>query len=63
MHTGTGNIISHDVFDEIRKTKPAVAKWYKEIPEEYLSQLQGMNRRERREFYRKYKKLFNKVTK
>jgi hypothetical protein len=62
MNTATGEIIPWiGMKDLIEKNDPSV-KFCKEIPDEVLPLLQGMNRKQRREFYRKNKKLFKPVT-
>jgi hypothetical protein len=58
MHTGTGEIVDLPFVDELRKTKPKIANFYKKIPDGYLSLLQSMNRKQRRDWYRKNKHLF-----
>ena len=55
MDTRTGEIVS---MKEVEKMKPAVAKWFKEIPNELLPELRGMNRKQRRAWYRENKKRF-----
>lgn len=62
MDTRTGEIVPMDLVNGFKESlnpvTQAQAKWYKEIPVELLSQLEGMNRKERREWYRKNKHLF-----
>ena len=60
MDTRTGDIVSMDFVEKLKlnpKTAPQ-AKWYKEIPSELLPELEGMNRAERRAWYRKNKHRF-----
>ena len=63
MDTRTGEIVSPEEYAEIKKQEPARAQWMMEIPEEYLDKLEGMNRKERREFYRKHKKEWKRKLK
>lgn len=64
MDTSTGKlygIIGDDFIDESgmqAKIDTVRARFMKEVPEQYLSAMQTMNRKERREFYRKHKKEF-----
>jgi hypothetical protein len=51
MDTRTGEIVSMDFVDKLKKEKPLEARFYKEIPEDTLTELQGMNRHERRKWY------------
>lgn len=60
MDTRNYNILSPDEVEVFKKHKPYETKWLKEIPDELLPTLQGMNRKERREYYRKNKRLFKK---
>jgi hypothetical protein len=62
MDTRTGDLFT---LDNIRKKifdNPSIAKWMKEIPSEFLPELEGMNRAERRAWYSKNRHRFNKVT-
>ena len=68
MDTSTGKmygIISGDDFIDENGTQVKIekvrAKFMKEIPEELVPRLQGMNRKDRREFYRKNKKAFKAI--
>ncbi len=68
MDTSTGKIYKDfnegKAIDEEGKQKKidnVRAKFMKRIPEEFLPKLQGMNRKERREFYKKHKKEFGSV--
>ena len=58
MDTRSGNIIDADEFKKLKEETPQQARWYKEVPEELIEQLQKMNRKDRRAFYKKNKKLF-----
>jgi hypothetical protein len=60
MNTSTGNIVPLGFVESLKAKNDPTAKFYKEIPGEYLPMLQGMNRAQRREWYRKNKKLFKK---
>ena len=51
MDTRTGEIVPMDFVDVLKKTKPKEARFYKEIPPDLVSELQGMNRHERRKWY------------
>lgn len=58
MNTSTGDIILvDDDNSEILK-----ANFIKKIPDRFLPMLAGMNRKERREWYRKNKKSFSEVS-
>ena len=59
MDTRTGEIFGMDFVEELKKKKPFEAKFFKEIPDKYVDLLQGMNRAERRKWYREHKKNFN----
>lgn len=61
MDTRTGEIVSWEKFEKIKKEKPLEARFYKEIPEELLDELKGMNRHERRKWYKLNKHRFNKL--
>ena len=58
MDTRTGEIIS---FEELKKKPTQEQKWFKEVPETYQHYLDGLNRKERREWYRKNKHLFKDI--
>ena len=58
MDTRTGNIAL--LAESMKDIKPEERKWFKQIPETYLSLLKGMNRKERREWYKKNKKKWEK---
>ena len=57
MHTGTGEIID---LEELKKKPIKEQRFYKEIPQPLEKKLQSMNRKQRREFYRRNKHLFKK---
>lgn len=61
MDTRTGEIMTWIEAQERIKKKPDLAKIIKEIPSEYVEQLEGMNRKERREWYRKNKDKFKTI--
>ncbi len=56
MNTGTGKMIPMDVMEELKKAQPKVARFYKQIPDKFLPELAGMNRGQRRLWYKKNKK-------
>ena len=56
MHTGTGEIKDLGEVEEMKAKKNPVANFYKEIPAGYLPMLQGMNRKQRREWYKSTRK-------
>lgn len=58
MDTGTGIIYTLEEMKEKLKQSPDRAKFMKWIPDEYVQKMQGMNRAERRKFYREHKKDF-----
>ena len=58
MDTRTGEIYE---LEEVKKKPPQEQKYFKEIPQEYLPQLERMNRKERRAWYSKNKKLFKSI--
>jgi len=58
MNTGTGEIVGMDYVEDLKAQANPVARFYKEIPEKYLGELQGMNRTERRKWYKKNKYRF-----
>ena len=55
MDTRTGEIVD---MEEVNKMKPEEAKWFKPVPSEYVPMLKNMNRKQRREWYRRNKKLW-----
>jgi len=61
MNTATGRIIAWDEMEGLIDKKDPSVKFCKEIPDDLLPHLQGMNRKQRREFYRKNKQLFKAV--
>ena len=60
MNTGTGEIVDWNTVLRMRDAGDPTAKFYKAIPKEVLPILEGMNRKQRREWYRKNKKLFSR---
>ena len=58
MNTNTGEIIDWAKVAAMKDAGDPKANEYVEIPELLVAKMQGMNRRQRREFYRKNKKLF-----
>jgi len=61
MDTRTGEIVPMRFVEELKKKNLLEARFYKEIPEEFLPELEGKNRHERRKWYRLNKHLFQKV--
>ena len=57
MHTGTGEILN---IEELKKKPLEEQKMFVEIPKKILPILEGMNRKQRREYYKKNKHLFEK---
>lgn len=58
MDTRTGEIFT---LEEVKKKivdDPTIAKWMKEIPIEFEEKLRGMNRKERRAWYKQNKMKF-----
>lgn len=55
MNTDTGEILS---LDEVKKRPFEEQKKFKLIPPGYVDAIQGMNRSQRRRWYRENKKLF-----
>jgi len=60
MNTGTGEIVNWDIIKKMKDDKNPTANFYKEIPNEVLPELQGMNRKQRRDWYKRNKKLLSK---
>ncbi len=60
MDTATGEIhfLSDDDVAKINTKTDVRARFLKLIPDELLTEMQGMNRAQRREYYRKNKKKF-----
>ena len=63
MDTRNGSMILDEEMQKILKEKPNQAKWFKQVPEEYISAMGGMNRKQRRAFYKDNKKKFKKLEK
>ena len=69
MNTATGEMVkfleSAGMIErengQIEKAQIKMANFMKAIPEQYVGMLQGMNRKDRREWYRKNKKMFGEV--
>ena len=67
MDTSTGKmygILGDEITDEEGqkvKLDDVRARFMKMIPDQYVGQMQGMNRKDRREFYRLHKKEFGKL--
>ena len=58
MDTRTGEIVSGDFVKTLQEQKKPEANFFKKIPDPLLAEMQGMNRKQRREYYRKNKKRF-----
>ena len=58
MHTGTGDIVPMDFVNKLKDKKDLTARFYKEIPQHLLHELEGMNRHERRKWYKLNKHRF-----
>jgi len=58
MHTGTGEIISRLEYESKVSHGDKTARFYKLIPESLLPELEGMNRKQCREWYRDNKHRF-----
>lgn len=54
-----GNMVS---FEELQKKPLKEQKAFKEVPDNLVSMLEGMNRHERRKWYKLNKKYLKKVT-
>jgi hypothetical protein len=61
MHTGTGEIISRLEYEAKVNQGDNTARFYKLIPESLLPELMGMNRKQRREWYRNNKHRFKET--
>lgn len=57
MDTRNGNIVDYGEVEAMRGRKDVTANFFKKIPDKYLSLLQGMNRKQRRDWYKKNKNL------
>ncbi len=57
MNTSTGSMITAEAVGSLQKSNPAKASKYKPIPDSLLPQLEGMNREQRRDWYKKNKNL------
>ena len=58
MDTRTGNIVPMEFVNKLKEAKDPTARFYKEIPDYLLSELEGMNRHERRKWYKLNKHRF-----
>jgi len=56
MKTSDGSILPMEAVEAKVREGDITARFYKQIPEKYLPALQGMNRKQRREYYRSHKK-------
>ena len=57
MDTRNFDIVPEKVVEDLRDKKNPSANFFKKIPDDLLGELQGMNRAQRRDWYRKNKKL------
>jgi len=57
MDTRNYNIVPARTVEELRSQKNPSANFFKLIPKEFEQELLAMNRQQRREWYRKNKKL------
>lgn len=53
---------SFDILPEMEVPKLPEANFYKKIPDNFVGLLQGMNRKQRREWYKKNKPLLKEAT-
>lgn len=58
MDTRTGEMVTMNFVKELIDKGSPSAKWYKEIPEDMLIEIEGMNRKQRRKWYRENKHRF-----
>jgi hypothetical protein len=56
MDTRTGEIVSKDFVDDLRKQGKRTVRFYKEVPQSLEREIAGMNREQRRQWWRKNKK-------
>ena len=56
MDTRTGDIVDLAFVEKLKNEDNPSAKFYKEIPDIMMGEIEGMNRQQRREWYRKNKK-------
>jgi len=57
MDTRNFNIVPKETVEELRARKNPSVNFFKLIPKEFEQELLAMNRQQRREWYRKNKKL------
>ena len=62
MDTRTGDLITSECFEIIKQSDPITANWYKLIPDVFLPEIAGMNRKERRSWYKVNKKRIKEVS-
>lgn len=60
MDTRQGNMVDMDFINSLKQKNDPSAKWYKEIPDVFLPELEGMNRHQRRKWYSENKKRIEK---
>ncbi len=56
MDTRTGDIVPMSRVQDLRDKGDRTSRFYKEIPDVLLPEIQGMNREQRRQWWRKNKK-------
>jgi len=61
MNTQTGELVDMEFVEKLKKMSDPSVKFYKEVPSILLPEIQGMNRSQRREWYRKNKKRIKKA--
>ena len=61
MDTRSGKMLTEAEFNKIKEENPSQTKWFKEVRKDAEILMQGMNRKERRAFYKENKKLFTKA--
>jgi len=60
MDTRNYNIVPEETVEELKTRKNPSANFFKPIPKEFEQELLNMNRKQRRDWYRKNKKLLVK---
>lgn len=60
MDTRNYNIVPEETVEELKARKNPSANFFKKIPDDLVKPLMEMNRKERREWCRKNKKLLSK---
>jgi hypothetical protein len=62
MDTRTGEIVDMEFVNKLKMSNSPLAKFYKELPDWAVSELQGYNRAQRREWYKRNKKRLKEAT-